>query len=177
MGWGEGGGGRIIHTEGGPHTRRGIHKAVHTQGGLWPPQESCYLKAHRQGGTHRRRWTQKAEQIKGGLWPPREATAKVLHTEGSAHTRWSVATAGVMLFKGPQARRYTEGGAHTRWNTPKGGMWPLQVSCYLGGHRHGGTHRRRCTHKAEQTKGHLWPPHEATCKVLHTEGGAHMYPW
>ena len=38
MGWG-GGGGRIIHTEGGAHTRR------HTQGGLWPPQESCYLPA------------------------------------------------------------------------------------------------------------------------------------
>ena len=34
MGWvGGEGGGRIIHTEGGAHTRRGIHKAVHTQGG------------------------------------------------------------------------------------------------------------------------------------------------
>ena len=29
---------------GGVHTRRCIHKAVHTQGSLWPPQESCYLR-------------------------------------------------------------------------------------------------------------------------------------
>ena len=63
------GGGRIIHTEGGAHTRRGIHKAVHTQGGLWPPQESCYLRGHKQGGIHRRRCTHKAEHTKGGLWP------------------------------------------------------------------------------------------------------------
>ena len=47
MGWGGREGGRIIHTEGGAHTRRGIHKAVHTQGGLWPPQESCYLRGVR----------------------------------------------------------------------------------------------------------------------------------
>ena len=43
------------------------HKAVHTEGGLWPPQESCYLRGHRQGGTHKtlclhRRCTQKAPQ-------------------------------------------------------------------------------------------------------------------
>ena len=25
-----------------PHTRRCIHKAVHTKGGLWPSEESCY---------------------------------------------------------------------------------------------------------------------------------------
>ena len=54
-GVGGGGGGRIIHTEGGAHTRRGIQKVVHTKGGLWPPQESCYLRGHRQGGTPRRR--------------------------------------------------------------------------------------------------------------------------
>ena len=29
---------------GGSHTRRCTHKAVHTQDGLWPPQESCYLR-------------------------------------------------------------------------------------------------------------------------------------
>ena len=33
-----------IHTEGGAYTRRCIHKAVHIQGGLWPPQESCYFR-------------------------------------------------------------------------------------------------------------------------------------
>ena len=45
---------------------------------------------HMQGGTHRRRCTHKA-----------------VHTQGGTHKRRSVATAGVMLFKGPQARRYT----------------------------------------------------------------------
>ena len=48
------------------------------------------------------------------------ATGKAVHTEGGAHKRRSVATAGVMLFKGPQARRctqkavHTQGGAHKR---------------------------------------------------------------
>ena len=46
---------------------RYIHKAVHTKGGLQPPQEACYLRGHRQGGTHRRRCTQKAVHTKGGL--------------------------------------------------------------------------------------------------------------
>ena len=40
---GTGGGGQKGRF-GGPHTRRCTHKAVHTQGGLWPPQESCYLR-------------------------------------------------------------------------------------------------------------------------------------
>ena len=30
---------------------------------------------------------------------------KAVHTQGGAHKRRSVATAGVLLFKGPQARR------------------------------------------------------------------------
>ena len=129
------GGGRIIHTEGGAHTRRGIHKAVHTQGGLWPPQESCYLRGHGQGGTHRRRCTHKAEHTKGGLWPPQEScylrghkqggahrrrcTQKVVHTQGGTHKRRSVATAGVLLFKGPQARRYTQKAVHTQGGAHK----------------------------------------------------------
>ena len=52
---------------------RCTHKAEHTKGGLWPPQESCYLRGHRQGGTHRRRCTHKAVHTKGGLWPPQES--------------------------------------------------------------------------------------------------------
>ena len=87
--------GRIIHTEGGAHTRRGMHKAVHTQGGLWPPQKSCYLRGHKQAGTHRRRCTHKVEHTK----------------------RRPMATAGVMLFKGPQARRYTQTAVHTQDGT------------------------------------------------------------
>ena len=55
----------------GPQARWYTQKAVHTQGGghnkggLWPPQESCYLGAtgkavHTEGGAHTRRNTQKA---------------------------------------------------------------------------------------------------------------------
>ena len=32
---------------GGPQARRYTHKAVHTKDGLWPPQESCYLRVVR----------------------------------------------------------------------------------------------------------------------------------
>ena len=32
---------------GSAHTRRCTHKAVCTRGGLWPPQESCYLRGVR----------------------------------------------------------------------------------------------------------------------------------
>ena len=55
----------------------------------------------------------------------------------------AVATAGVLSFKGPQARRYTHKAVHT-----KGGLSPPQESCYLRGHKQGGTHTRRCTQKA-----------------------------
>ena len=101
------------HRQGGAHITRCTHKAVHTKGGLWPPQESCYLGGHRQGGTHITRCTHKAVHTKGGLWPPQESCYFTGHRQGGthnnavrpqggAHTRWSVATAGVMLFKGPQ---------------------------------------------------------------------------
>ena len=39
--------GLAVHTQGGACTRPCTHKAVHTQGGLWPPQESCYLSGVR----------------------------------------------------------------------------------------------------------------------------------
>ena len=58
------------------------------------------------------------------------ATGKVVHREHGAHTRpcthkcgthkgRSVATAGVVLFKGPQARRYTHKVVHTQGGTHK----------------------------------------------------------
>ena len=62
-----------MHIEGGTHRTRCPHKAVHTEGGLWPPQESCYLGGHRQGGTHRMRCPHKAVHTKGGLWPLQES--------------------------------------------------------------------------------------------------------
>ena len=42
-----------------------------------------------------------------------------MHTEGGAHTRRSVATTGVLLFKGPQARRYTQKAVHTQGGADK----------------------------------------------------------
>ena len=36
--------------QGGTHITRYTHKAEHTQGGLWPHQESCYLRGHKGGG-------------------------------------------------------------------------------------------------------------------------------
>ena len=82
---GRGGGRGGVEKVGGGYGggRRCTHKAEHTKGGLWPPQESCYLRGHRQGA----------------------CTQKAVHTQGGTHKRRSVATAGVLLFKGPQARR------------------------------------------------------------------------
>ena len=68
------------------------------------------------GGSHTRRCTQRA-----------------VHTQGGAHKRRSVATAGVLLFKGPRARWHTHKAVHTQ----------------------GGAHKRRCIHKAVHTKGGL----------------------
>ena len=87
-GWGGG-----IHTEGGAHTRQCIHKAVHTQGGLWPPQESCYLRGV--WGLAPRVKRSKPRQEK--VW---RSTNKAVHTQGGAHTRRSAATAGVLFFEG-----------------------------------------------------------------------------
>ena len=124
-----------------------------------------------------------------------------MHTQGGTHKRRSVATAGVLLFKGPQARQcthkavHTQGGKHKRRSVAtagvmlvegpqarrcthkaehtKGGLWPPQESCYLRGHKQGGAHTRRCTHKAEHTKGGLWPPQESCYLRGHRQGGAH----
>ena len=79
-----------------------------------------------------------------------------------------MATAGVMLLKGPQARRYTQKAVHST-----GGLWPPRESCYLRGHRQGGTHKRRCTQQAVcgHRKSHVIEG--PTGKAVHTEGGAH----
>ena len=51
-----------------------------------------------------------------------------VHTQGGAHKRRSVATAGVLLFKGPRARRHTqkavhiEGGAHNTRSVATAGV-------------------------------------------------------
>ena len=142
--------------QGGAHRRRCTHKGGHTKRGLWPPQESCYLRGHgkavyTEGETHKR-WCVATAGVMLFKGPQaRRYTPKAVHTQGGTHKTRSMATAGVVLFKGPWARRYTQKAEHT-----KGGLWPPQESCHLRGHRQGGTHRRQCTHKA-----------------VHTEGGAH----
>ena len=115
-----------VHTERGAYTRRCTQK-----GGLWPPQESCYLGGHRHGGTHRTRCLHKAVHTKrrpvatAGVMLFRgpqawRYTQNAVPTQGGAHKRRSIATAGVMLFRGPQAWRYTQnavptqGGAHKK---------------------------------------------------------------
>ena len=124
---------------------------MHTKGGLWPPQESCYLRGHRQGGTHRRRCLHKAVHTKGGLWPPQESCYLRGHRQGGTHRR-----------------RCPHKAVHT-----KGRLWPPQESCYLRGHKQGGTHRRRCQHQAVHTKGGLWPPQESCYLRGHRQGGTH----
>ena len=88
----------MLQRQGGTHTRRCTHKAEHIKGGLWPPQESCYLRVV---------WglapaSSEASRSKGLVGAPKARwyTLKAVHTQGGAHKRWSVATAGVLLFMG-----------------------------------------------------------------------------
>ena len=67
-----------------------------------------------------------------------------------------MATAGVMLLKWPQARRYTQKAVHTQGGTHN--MRPMATGGVL---LLRGPQARRCTHKAEHTKGDLFPPEES----------------
>ena len=58
----------------------------------------------------------KAVHTKGGAHT-RRYTLKAVHAQGGTHKRQFVATAGVMLLKGPQARRYTQQAVHTQGGT------------------------------------------------------------
>ena len=107
--------------------------AVHTPGGLWPPHESCYLRGMRgpaPASSGASRFVERGG-LKGrvGGAHTRLCIHKAVHTQGGAHTRWSMATAGVLLFNG---------GA---------GASPRIKQSKLKG-RFGGAHTRRCTHKA-----------------------------
>ena len=72
----------------------------------------------------------------------------LVHTQGGTHKTQFVATAGVMSFKGPQARRYTqkavhtEGGAHKRRSVATAGVMLFK-----------GPQARRYTQKAVHTQG------------------------
>ena len=69
----------------------------------------------------------------------------------------SVATAGVMLLKGPQARRYTQKAVHTQGGTHKRRSVATAGVVLLKGPQ-----ARRYTQKAVHTKGGLWPL-QASC--------------
>ena len=56
---------------------------------------------HTKGGAHARRNTQKALCGHRRSHVIAGATGKTVHIEGGEHNRLSVATAGVMLLKGP----------------------------------------------------------------------------
>ena len=70
-----------------------------------------------------------------------------------------MATAGVMLFKGPQARQYTQkpvhrqGGTHTRRPVATVGVATVGVMLFNG------PEARRYTQKTVQPQGGMWPPH------------------
>ena len=75
-------------------------------------------------GPQARRYTQKAVHKTAVCGRRRShvlegAIGKAVHTEGGAHNRRSMATAGVMLLKGPQARRDTKKAVHTQGGTHK----------------------------------------------------------
>ena len=110
-----------------------------------------------------------------------------------------MAIAGVMLLKGPHARRYTQnavptqGGAHKRWSIAIAGVmlfkgpqarWYTQnaVPTQGGAHKRRsiatagvmlfkGPHTRWYTQKAVHTKGGLWPPQESCYFTGHRQGG------
>ena len=62
------------------HTRRCIHKAMHTQGGLRPRQESCYLTRVRGLPPHRGKRAGVCNVCGKGCW----CTHQAPHTQGDA---------------------------------------------------------------------------------------------
>ena len=72
---------------------RSTHKAVHTQGGLWPPQEFCYLRGGARAGLR----VEQSEPKQGVVW---QSTHKAVHIQGGAHTRQSMATEESCYLRG-----------------------------------------------------------------------------
>ena len=68
------------------------------------------------------------------------STDKAVHTQGGAHTRQSVATAGVLIFKG-----VVGAGACVERSEPKQGV--VQQCTNKAVHTQGSAHTRRCTQK------------------------------
>ena len=85
---------------------------------------------------------ERSEPQQGVGW---RSIGKAVHTQGGADKRRYVATARVLLFK----RGAGLAPASSEASRSRG--WLVLF-------RQGGTHTRQCTHKAEHTKGGLWPP-------------------
>ena len=123
---------------------------VHTEGGLWPPHVSCYLREVEGAGPRFER--SELKRGGGGGSRTRRYMHKAAHTQGCAHRRRFVTTVGVLLFNGgagasPRVERsepkHGEGWwsthkavYYTRWCTHKVvhaecGLRPPQKSCYL----------------------------------------------
>ena len=194
-------GGLRVHTQGGAHTRRCTHKAVHArcfmanvgvlpfkgcaglgprlqrsetkQGVVW---ERTHKVVHTQGGAYTRRCTHKAVGCYfkgGGDWPPFQpsepkqgvlsrCTHKVVHTQGGAHTRRFVATARVLFFQG--------GGWPVEQSEPNQGV--VWRSTHKVVHTQSGAHTKRCTHKMVRTQGGAHTRRSvATAGVLSFKGG------
>ena len=111
--------GKAVHTQGGTHKRR----SVAATGVLF--FKGPHAWRYTQKAIHKRQCTQKAVCSHRRSLVIQGATGKAVHTQGGAHKRRSVATAGVLLFKRPQARRcihkevQLQGGACTRRCTQK----------------------------------------------------------
>ena len=130
----------LIRQGGSAHKRRCTHNVGRTQGGAHKRRSVATAGVLLfKGGVGAGPRVERSGPKQGGVGGPhtRRCTHKEVHTEGGAHKRRSVATAGVLLFKGGAGA-----GPRVERSEPERGG---------GG----------CTHKAVHTQGGLWPPHES----------------
>ena len=80
------------------------------RGPRWPQSEGRPL-AHAAGASVVPKRERPPRPCGGGLGGPKAKEAPAPMRRGP---RWSVATAGVLLFEGPQARRCTQKAVHTK---------------------------------------------------------------
>ena len=115
-------------------------------------------------------------EVRGGV--------RWVHTQGGAHKRRPVATARVLLCKGPRARRYTQkaahtqGGAHKRRPVANAGVLLFKGPrarryTQKAVHTQGGAHKRRSVATARVLLFKGPQARRYTQKAAHTQGGAH----
>ena len=114
---------------------------VHTQGGVWPRQESCNLRGVQGLAlvlSEVSRLSSEASGSNGRFGGPHTTRCihKVVHTQGGANTRRFVATAGVLLFKGGA-------GVGPCVERSELKQWEVWRSTYKAMHTQGGAHTMR----------------------------------